>query len=435
MTIALATAAGSAPPPAILRCAAELGAALERVRDASAVYLTTPEKAAALEALVAVESQVRELRLRVMAAAGDVADETGAHDVAAWLASTTRVRFADARADQRLAAALDDRHAAVAAAMRAGTVNIAQAEIITRTLDTLAQHGEVSAEVLEQAEGHLVDQAAHFGPRALRRLARHVLDVIAPDVAEAAEARRLAALEAGARTRTRLTLRRTGDGTTRISGLLPDAAATRLATYLEALTSPRVAASAPELPGLFMRLPHPRRLGEAFLQFLETIDPKRLPIHGGDATTLMVTIGLDSLRSELGTGDILGTGQIPGGAEGEFGEQLSAADVRRLACTAQIVPTVLGTDSEILDLGRSARLFSRAQRRAMLLRDHTCRAEGCDIPGTWAEAHHLHPWSRGGSTDLADGVLLCSRDHHRAHDPAHRTELLSNGDLRFHRRT
>ena len=63
--------------------------------------------------------------------------------------------------------------------------------------------------------------------------------MIAPEIAEQAEATRLADLEAHAADRTRMTVRRHGDGTTRISALVPDAVATRLATYLEAFTNPR----------------------------------------------------------------------------------------------------------------------------------------------------------------------------------------------------
>ena len=37
-------------------------------------------------------------------------------------------------------------------------------------------------------------------------------------------------------------------------------------------------------------------------------------------------------------------------------------------------------------------------------------------------------------TDLADGKLLCSWHHHRAHDDRYLYVLLPNGDLRFHRR-
>ena len=441
------------PVPAILTCAADLSEALTKVRDAQPIFLTTPEKAAALQALVAVEAQVQELRLRVMAAAGDLADQTGSHDVAAWLATTTRVHVKDARREQKLATALDRRFPAVAAGMREGRVNTAQAHVITRTLDELNSHSDIGDEVLARAEEHLVGEAAHFGPRPLARLARHILDVLAPEVAEAADARRLAALEADAETKTRLSLRRVGDGTTRISGLIPDASATRLAGYLEAFTNPRLAhdtvesagdnsgdnsgdnpagdtaaggsdgasdATSAGTPDMTGRMPLPKRLGRAFTQFLEAIDPRKLPLHGGDATTLIVTIDLNTLRKDLGTADLLGTSVIPDTgdpATWTCDNQITATQARRLACNAQIIPAVLGTDSEILDLGRSTRLFTRAQRRALLLRDKTCRAEGCERPGRWCEAHHADPWSHGGPTDLANAVLLCSTDHHRAHNP------------------
>ena len=82
------------------------------------------------------------------------------------------------------------------------------------------------------------------------------------------------------------------------------------------------------------------------------------------------------------------------------------------------------------------RLLPPAQRRAMALRDKTCRAEGCDTPAAWCEAHHANqPWSTGGRTDLDDGALLCSWHHHRAHDPDYGHQRLPNGDFRFHRQT
>ncbi|WP_192903959.1 HNH endonuclease signature motif containing protein, partial [Nocardioides albidus] len=90
---------------------------------------------------------------------------------------------------------------------------------------------------------------------------------------------------------------------------------------------------------------------------------------------------------------------------------------------------------EILDLGRKARLFSKAQHRALRLRDRRCRAEGCTIPAAWTEAHHLQPWSQGGHTDLDDAVSLCNHHHHRIHDHAYTHGRLPNGDIRFYRRT
>ncbi len=148
-----------------------------------------------------------------------------------------------------------------------------------------------------------------------------------------------------------------------------------------------------------------------------------MPDHGGLATTLMVTVPLAALQTGLGTAQ-LGTG-----------ETVTAGEARRLACTAGIVPAVLGSKSEVLDLGRTARLFTPAQRRALAQQRPRCRAEGCEVPAPWCEAHHATPWSQGGRTDLKDGLLLCHWHHKRAHDTRYRTELMANGDVRYNRRT
>lgn len=142
-----------------------------------------------------------------------------------------------------------------------------------------------------------------------------------------------------------------------------------------------------------------------------------------------MTIPFEALESGLGVAT------LDNGSPGDGLTTMTAGQVRRLACAAQIIPAVLGADSEVLDLGRSQRLFTKAQRRALLLRDSTCRTEGCDIPGTWAEAHHFLPWSHGGGTDLDNALLLCSRHHHRAHDDTYDMRRLPNGDYRFARRS
>ena len=67
-----------------------------------------------------------------------------------------------------------------------------------------------------------------------------------------------------------------------------------------------------------------------------------------------------------------------------------------------------------LDLGRAARLFSRAQRLALGERDGGCASCGQNI--AYVEAHHIDWWQRdAGPTDLANGVLLCSFCHHMMH--------------------
>lgn len=167
----------------------------------------------------------------------------------------------------------------------------------------------------------------------------------------------------------------------------------------------------------------------AFCALLEHVPASGLPQHGGTATQVVVMIALDTLRGQLSEHGL-------GVAETSTGDLISAAEARRLACTAGIVPVVMGGRSEILDLGRTQRLFSAAQHKALGIRDRGCRAEGCELPAAWCEAHHANqPWSQGGRTDLADGVLLCSFHHHRAHDSRYDTRRLPSGDVRYTRRT
>jgi hypothetical protein len=296
-------------------------------------------------------------------------------------------------------------------------VSTAQVQVIGKALDDLP--AGVDAEVRERAESHLVQQAAHFSPRELRVLGRKVLDVVAPEIAEAHEARLLEQEEQAAYERMSFTWRRLGGGLSRATVTLPDATMDRWLTQLHAFASPRrEGRTAPD-----ERIPHPRRLAQACAALLERIPDKWLPRHGGGNTTVVVTIDQADLKRRLATAGLT------------TGTPITAGEARRLACNSGILPAVLGGDSQPLDLGRARRLFSPAQRKAMAIRDQTCRAEGCDVPAAWAEAHHVTPWITGGATDLADGVLLCSFHHHRAHDHRYDMRRLPNGDRRFHRRT
>jgi hypothetical protein len=377
----------------LVRCAEELGAALDRVDDVDPMYMPTPAKAAALVELARISSRVQVLLGRVLASADDVA--------------------------------LDGRWQQLGAAVSAGQVNVEQARVIVRALDELPS--DLDPELALKAEAHLVAEAAFFDPKRLRILGRKVLEVVAPEVFEDQERRRLEDEERRARETTSLTMRTRGDGTTDIRARVSDAVAARLKTYLEAFTAPRRGHldQGPDHidPDTGRRVPHAVRLGHAFGALLEALPAQVLPRHGGSATTLVVTLDYDRLRSRLGS------------AELSTGDVISASEAMRLACTADLVPVVLNGDGVPLHLGRARRLFDEAQRRAMGIRDGHCRAHGCDLPAAWCEAHHKTDWCRGGKTDIADGVLLCPWHHHRAHDPAFDTEYLLSGDVRFRRRT
>ncbi|MGD6978730.1 MULTISPECIES: HNH endonuclease [Citricoccus] len=98
-----------------------------------------------------------------------------------------------------------------------------------------------------------------------------------------------------------------------------------------------------------------------------------------------------------------------------YAGEISPTTIRAWACDAELIPVVLGGEGEVLDLGRSRRLFTRTLRRAITARDGGCTAPGCTIPAPWCEAHHIEHWEHGGPTSVDNGVLLCSHHHHAVH--------------------
>lgn len=139
--------------------------------------------------------------------------------------------------------------------------------------------------------------------------------------------------------------------------------------------------------------------------------PGVLPATAGHRPQVLVTIDHETLlrrvRTASGTAAVL--------SEAEFTGPIDPREIRRIACDAEIIPAVLGGEGEILALGRSRRLFTRAQRRAVTARDGGCAAPGCTLPASWCEIHHIGHWEDGGRTDVDNGVLLCSHHHHAVH--------------------
>ena len=392
-----------------------LHAALDSAADANPAFMTVPEKKSALLRLKRVEARVTELLLRVEAEAGDLAAAECSQDVSGVLVSAGLDDPKHAIWEARFATKLA-RYEQVRAGMAAGDFTEAHATVIVQTLQELPD--DAGQHLVAKAELQLCGWARQFAPREVRRLGKRILSTVDPDAGEAAEARALRRLEEESKRRTTLSIRSRGDGTSELRAILTDATAVRLNTVLEAFAQPRKAAL--EADG--RTSPRGRLMAAALASLLERVDPDDLPAHGGDATTVIVTMSLESLRSDLGLAT-MGDGTL-----------ITASEARRLACGASIIPAVFGGKSEILDLGRGKRLFSAGQHKAMGIRDQHCRAEGCTVPATWCEAHHIDPWSRGGRTNIDEGTLLCGHHHHRIHDPKYGSTRLPNGDFRFHLR-
>ncbi|HEY2222642.1 DUF222 domain-containing protein, partial [Actinomycetospora sp.] len=92
---------------------------------------------------------------------------------------------------------------------------------------------------------------------------------------------------------------------------------------------------------------------------------------------IAVTIPLNWLREQTGHALL------------DSGRPLDPATARRLACDANIIPTVLGTRSEPVELGRAAYVVTEALRRLLIIRDRGCAHPGCRRRANRTHAHHI----------------------------------------------
>ena len=127
----------------------------------------------------------------------------------------------------------------------------------------------------------------------------------------------------------------------------------------------------------------------------------------GSGAAVHVTIDLTDLEQRTGAGEVI--------CSTATGTVLSPEILRRVACDAALVPHVLGSAGEDLDLGRVVRLFTRAQRRRLWRRDRCCTYPGCTAPAAWTRAHHVRHWADGGPSDIDNAALLCQRHHTLVH--------------------
>jgi hypothetical protein len=408
------------PHHPVATATARLREVADALVDVSVWSMSAEEAASTLVELTRLEAQVVELKSRVATHADElqVGSDVGATSTANWLAQQTRLTRPAAARAVRLGYELAT-HDLVRDALACGDLRVDQASVIIRAVNALPE--DLDPDLLIKAEQHLVTAALEHDARTLAILGRRLLEVVAPDLADAHEADLLEKEEAKAAQATRLTM--TDDGHGKVHGrfTLPTVQAAMLKKMLLAIAAPKHQA-ATHGAGV-QRRPGPERMGRAFAELIERIPAKRLPKVGGLDATIVVTIDLDTLTGKLHKAGVLDTG-----------ERISPGLARRLACAGRVIPVVLGGRSEVLDVGRARRLFTRAQLLALTLRDGRCVAEGCDWPPWLCHAHHWQRWADGGPTDLANGGLLCPRHHARAHDPTYALTHHPYGKVTFHRR-
>jgi hypothetical protein len=372
-----------------------------------------------------------------------------AGSTASWLRARLRMGAGAAHTSVRTARALfRGPLAETATALTDGHLSPAHANVLA------AGTQELPHQVTVEAEPVLVEAARRLDPARLRRVIGHLQLVADPDGAEARAERH--------QQRRGLWLAPTLEGMVALDGLLEPEAGQILLAALEPLARP--ASAADDRSG-------GQRRADALAELARrALEGGRLPQVGGVRPQLTVTVELESLLggpgslggdTELGPLDgetcrrlacdgavtrVLVTrhgaapdthpdhlgdhghthpsghhelgghqaqddscghhGHLDPGGEGGLAEWLRTA-ARRLP------PVLGGAPSQPLDVGRTTRVVSPAQRTALAVRDGGCVFPDCDRPLARGEAHHLVHWLDGGPTDLDNLALVC-RAHHRA---------------------
>lgn len=401
----------------------------------------------------------------------ELARSVGFASLAEMLQQLLGVTFAEAGALVRLAEAargpmsltgeqLEPAHPAVATAISAAQISLAQASAIVKGLKPA--NGRAGRAQLDAAEAELVDSARGVNPEDLAPATPELLRVQAaqwvafldPDGAEPLAER--AARKRG------FWLRERSDGTVTGRFVATPVQGDLLRKVCETLTSPRrkvyfgeaapaggADAAAVDAAGLIThredapdyplasrlaepacdeagpdpadidfshpderivdpRTPAQQRMDAVEMVFARFAESADAPRAGGEAPTVVITTTTAGLNDQAKR-----PADVP--HLERTGTPVPPSLVAKTLCDGFVQVALLGSNGEPLRLGRRQRLYTRAQRRALAARDGGCITPGCWKPSGMCEAHHTTPWVEGGVTNVDEGVLLCSFHHHLAH--------------------
>ena len=283
-------------------------------------------------------------------------------------------------------------------ALEAGRVSSAHVDALGVGLRMLGDR----APLLLERTTHLLERAETLGSDDFQRVVRREAEWLAAD-------RSVERLERQRR-RTHLRIWNESDGMIGLSGRFDPERGSVVVSLLERAVETMFHAGdarepvdcAPDID------PNDHRRAIALVASLQSAaDGARVVSERPSRAEIVVHIDFQTLVSGLGEGSVLRTAT---------GASLPVETVRRLACEADIIPVVLDGESMPLDVGRSKRLATAPQRRALAARYTTCAMPDRPVAFHRCEPHHLTPWESGGGTDLANLLPLCSRHHHLVHE-------------------
>ena len=319
-----------------------------------------------------------------------------------WLAGELRYTRPQAAALVHHAKDLQ-RFGQVGDALRDGRANQFQARAVTDVLRKLPD--DLPAGVEREAEATLVGFCDQFDSQHLKGLAQHLLEVVAPEIAEEAEAARMERERKAALRNRHLTFAEDGHGSTIIKGKLPTGDAALLKAQIDALAHQLHRTALEERDPRQGEVTWPMRRADALVELARRVAVQQAaPKHGGDRPHVTITIRYEDLLKDCWNARLAN------------GHTLTAGELRQYLCDADILPVVLGGPPGVLDVGQKHRLVTPTIRQALHARDQGCVFAGCNRPAADCDAHHIVPWQHGGATSLANLCLLC-KHHHNLIEP------------------
>ena len=386
-------------PPAACRGSEELGLCLRAVQAARA-WLDAYEAAALAEA-----------SRRAMAR------EAGAVDTAGWLRDLTGVTRREALARTRTAEGLEGL-AEVGEALAQGRISHGHVQALTHiaspadvdlTVDPAVDFPNVDRDIALAArarQDELIAAAESMPVDTYQRFLRRWADRVGGDDGAQRDLRQ--------RSRRRATTFEADDGMRGLRAILPPEQFALFENELRRLAEARWRAEHPDADGISAKdLSCPQRNADALVDMARRSrqlgDNQGEPL--GSHIDVMVLIDAETLESGL---------HEHSRCELDDTTPISPTAARRLLCDANILTALRDRTGFKLDLGYSQRCATAKIRKALIARDRTCTAAGCDRPHWMCEIHHIVPWAEGGRTDLDNLTLLCSKHHHIHHANEHR---------------
>ncbi|MEE8375963.1 MAG: DUF222 domain-containing protein [Acidimicrobiia bacterium] len=306
----------------------------------------------------------------------------GARSLSDWVAARLRVRPETARQLVSVARRLEDLPV-LTKRFAAGDLSLDQTDAISRMATADTEEG-------------LIEEALGLSNAVLDRKARRANPPVASDEREAHRVRAL-------------WIQRTLDGASgKLTAHLPH-------VDLE-IVETAIRDKADKIPvnpetGLFDA--YSQRMADGLVEVCATT---------GDTTSppqVSAYIDLDALIEDKAGPHELGSGAL-----------VPNETARRLACDC-VLETVITDGGVVVGVGRNSRTVPGWLRRLVHHRNGgTCRFHGCDNTN-WLEVHHIVHWSKGGTTDHDNLILLCGFHHRFVHEEGWYITRSPNGAFQF----